>query len=186
MNALNRAIFHRYPQLHGDERLESGRVENPCHPDDPFLRELASLDRQMRHGVQRIGHDDQDGLRRPLHHLGQNRLHDLFIRIEQILSAHPGFSRNARRNDHNIRFSCLLVSIRSCDLCVKPFNGRCLKKIKGLPLGNPLDDIHQDNIPQLLFGSPMGSRRPHKSSANDRNLLPSHNVPSSSVLIPFP
>jgi hypothetical protein len=32
----------------------------------------------------------------------------------------------------------------------------------------------------------MGGRRPHKPRANDRNLFPSHNVPSSFVLIPFP
>ena len=52
-----------------DESAEAGGVEHSGHADDALARESAQLVGGLRHGVERIRHDDEDAVRRMLHHL---------------------------------------------------------------------------------------------------------------------
>ena len=56
----------------------------------------------LRHGVERIRHDDEDGLRRLRNDLCDHVRHDLEIGVQQVIAAHARLARNAGSNDHDV------------------------------------------------------------------------------------
>ena len=78
-----------------NERTKSRRVEHARHPNDPLARKSAELVGSLRHGVERIGNNDQNAVRRILHHLADHGLHDVVVRVKQVVAAHAGLARDA-------------------------------------------------------------------------------------------
>ncbi len=85
-----------------NESAEARRIQNAGHADHAIARKAAELVSRLRHGVERVGDDDQDAIGRVLHHFADHIAHDLEIGVEQIVAAHAGLARNARRDDHDV------------------------------------------------------------------------------------
>src|SRR5208282_2295010 len=62
-----------------DKRAEAGGVEYSGHSNDALARKAAELVGGLRHGVERIGDDDEDAVRRVLHNLADHVAHDFEV-----------------------------------------------------------------------------------------------------------
>ena len=98
---------------------------------------------------------------------------DVGIRLQQVVAAHAGLSRQAGRDDHDVRIRRFLVRIRTDELYVKAVDRRGLREIQGLALRRALDDIDQHHVRQLFARDPMRRRRPDIAGTDDRNLISS-------------
>ena len=57
-----RYILDRNLEFLSDESPEAGGIQNPSHTNDTILREFRDHVRNLRHGIQRIGDNDDYGL----------------------------------------------------------------------------------------------------------------------------
>ena len=60
-------VVDGHVELLRDEAAKAGGVEDAGHTDDTLPRELAHLESQLRHRIQRIADDDQRGVGRAAH-----------------------------------------------------------------------------------------------------------------------
>src|SRR5215208_6423229 len=107
-------VAHGDAELVGDERAVAGRVEDSGHADHPLAGEATRLHRHVAHRVERVGDDDEDRLRRVPDDLLGNAPHDVLVRLEQVVAAHPRFAGAAARYDDHVRARSLLVIIGAC------------------------------------------------------------------------
>ena len=106
-------VGHRHVQLHGDEGAHAGRVEHAGHANHALAGEFAQAVHRLRHGIQRIGHGNDDAVGRVLDDLRRDVLHDLVVDVQQIVTAHPRFARKSRGNDDRIGICGVLVIVRA-------------------------------------------------------------------------
>src|SRR6185369_2651872 len=59
-------VFHGHAELPGDEGYETSRVENPGLADNAVVRKAGNLLTESNHGVERIGDNDDERVRRIL------------------------------------------------------------------------------------------------------------------------
>jgi len=147
------------------------RVESrtPACPTPGFW-ETALLERYIGHDVDGIAHDDKDRFGRVGYDLPDDTGDDLVVGLEQVVPAHPGLAGDAGGDDDDIGVFGLLVTVGADDAAVKAFHGTGLGQIQCLPLRDPLDDIDEDDIAQLLGRRPVGRRRSDVAGSDDRDL----------------
>ena len=133
------------------KRTEAGRIQNAGHADHPVLAELGNLLRGPAHGIQRIGNQDQDAIRRILHRLFGGGANHLVIGDQKIVAAHAGFARKSGGDDDDVGIRGGFVAIGARDADVIAFDGTGFEKVEGFPLGHPLHHIDQDHIGQFLL-----------------------------------
>jgi hypothetical protein len=112
-------------------------------------------------------------LNRLLHHIA----HDLEVRIQQVVAAHPRLARNPRRNHHHIRPRRVRIIVRPNNRHIALFNRHRLGEVQPLALRHALDHIDQHHIRQLLRRNPVRRRRPNIPRPNNRDLLPHSSNP---------
>ena len=130
----------------------------------------------MRHRVEWVGDDDQDGFGRLRHDLGNYVGHDLVVGVEQIVAAHARLAGNARGDDHDVGMRRGRVVVGAGHMHIAPFDRHCLQQVEGLALGNALHDVDQDNIGQFLGSDPVGRGGAYVAGAYNAYFL-SHNAP---------
>src|SRR5208337_5562052 len=111
-------VLHAHFQFVGDEGAEAGGIEHPRHADDALARKSAELVGRLGHGVQRIRNDNQDAIRRVLHHLADYGLHDAVVRVDKIVAAHSGIAWNAGGDDDDVRNRGVFVIVGAGDIGV--------------------------------------------------------------------
>src|SRR5919106_1586749 len=89
-------------ELLGDVVGEPRGVEHARLPQHPVLREPGSDLRQRRHLVQRVGHDDDDGIGRVAGHPLGHRADDLGIGFDQVHPAHARLAGQACGDDDDL------------------------------------------------------------------------------------
>ena len=97
-----RDVLDRHVQFHRDERAHARRIQHAGHADHALARELAQAIHRLRHRVERVGHRDDDAVRRVLDDLGGDVLHDLVVHVQQVVAAHAGLARHARGDDDDV------------------------------------------------------------------------------------
>ena len=162
-------------RLLGDEGPVAGGVQDARHPDDPLAREAAGLHRDVAHGVQRVGDDDQDGVRRMLDDLLRYAGDDVLVGLEQVVAAHPRLAGAAAGDDDDVRVGGTLRS-RSCPFTTesKPMYRAALQHVERLALGETLYDVYEDHVGVVALREPLGRRAPDVARAYDRNLALRH------------
>ncbi len=95
-------VFDADFQFLGDEGAEAGGIEHAGHADHALAREAAELVGGLGHGVERVGDDDEDAVRRVLHDLADHIAHDLVVGVEQVVAAHAGLARDAGGDDDDV------------------------------------------------------------------------------------
>ena len=158
-------------QLLGDESAEARRVENAGHADHAIAREAAELVSRLRHGVERVGDDDQDAIGRVLHHLAHHVAHDLEVGVEQVVAAHAGLARNAGGDDHDVGVGGVGVIVGAEHVGVALFDGHGLQQIETLALGHAFDDVDQYDVAQFLRRQPVRRGGAHVARTHYRYLF---------------
>ena len=103
----------RYVQFLGQERPEPGGVQDSGHSDHAVLGEAAHLEGPLRHGVQRVGHDDEYGVGRVFNDGLGDRGDDVHVGEQQVVAAHAGPTRYAGGNHHHVRTRRVRVVVRA-------------------------------------------------------------------------
>ena len=156
----------------GEERAIPRRVEHTGHADDPLAWESRHLLRDVTHHVERIRHDDDDRVRRGALDLLRYVPDDSRVRVEQIITRHPRFARDAGGDDHDVGAARFVVAVGPDDTRIEALDGRRLPLIQPFPLRHPLDDVdHDDSASELLLRNALRGRRAHVPGANNRNLV---------------
>jgi hypothetical protein len=162
-------------QLHGDERSVAGGIEDAGLPDHPLCGEARGLPRRVHHRVQRVADHDEHRVRAVPGGLLGHTADDLDVLGQQVVAAHARLAGQTRGDDDDVAAGRVLVAVRADDLAVEPLDRRRLTQIQGLALRHPLDNVHQDDVAQLLGRCPMSTGRPDVPAADDRDLRsPSH------------
>src|ERR1700674_5430564 len=98
-----------------DKSAEAGGVEHAGHADDALTRKAAHLVSGLRHGVEGIGDDDEDAVRRVVHDLADYVVHDFVVRIQKVIAAHTGLARNSGRDDDDVGVGRVAIVVRTND-----------------------------------------------------------------------
>src|ERR1700674_444830 len=130
----------------GYESAEAGGVEHAGHADDALARKAAHLVGGLRHGVEGIGDDDEDAVRRVMHDLADYIVHDFVVGIQKIIAAHARLARNSSGDDDDVRFGRVGVVVRANDVGIALLDRHGLKQVETLSLGDALDDVDEDNV----------------------------------------
>ena len=87
-------VGHGDAELLRDERAHAARIEDARHADDAMLRKAAQLERRVRHRVERVRHDDENGVGRMLEHRDDDGLDDFVVALKQVVRLMPGLRGN--------------------------------------------------------------------------------------------
>ncbi len=136
----------------------------------------------MAHGVQRVADSDNDAVRRVRYGASGNVPHDLGIRSQKIIPAHPGFPRNARGNDDDIRAGRVLIVVGPDNVAVIAFDGTRLEHVQRLSLRDTLEDVDHYHVRQLAIYQPLSQGRSHVSGSYDGHLLSHRPILSCQLL----
>ena len=93
---------------------------------------------------------------------------------DQIVSAHPGFARNAGGHDNDIGSRNIGIVVGAADDRVIPFDRRALDDIKRLALRHTLDDIDQGDVAELLEPGEERQGAADLPGADQRDLAACH------------
>src|SRR6202167_1976900 len=165
-------ILHRDLQLFRNEGTEAGGIKDAGHADDPLAVELRELKGRLSHRIERIGDDDQDGVRRRRHHLAHHLRHDLVVGVQQVIAAHPGLAGDAGGNDHDVGVYRVRVVIGPDYVHVAPLYGQRFQQVETLALGHALYYVDQHDVSQFLGRDPVGRGRTHVPCSYDGYFLP--------------
>src|SRR5713226_6080514 len=124
-----------------DKRSEAGGVEPAVDADDAFAREAAHLVGGLRHGVERIGDDDEDAVRRVVHDLADYVVHNFVVGIQKVVAAHAGLARNSGGDDDNIGVSGVGIVVRADNIGIALLDRHSLEQIETFSLGDALHDV---------------------------------------------
>ena len=117
------------------------------------------FERRLGHGVERIGDDDEDRVRRDRRNLVHHVRHDLVVGVQQVVAAHAGLARDAGGDDDDVGVRGLGVVVRADDVHVALLDRHGFEQVERLALRDAFRDIDQDDVRQFLRGDPVGGGR---------------------------
>ncbi len=160
-------VLHAHPQLHRHEGSHASRIQDPSLADHPASGQSAGLHRQVGHGIQRIGQDDEDRLRGGLQSRLHRFAHDLAVRLKQVIAAHPRFAWQASGQHHQVGAGGLAIAIAASHLHVGADHRHGFGQIQGFTLWHALHDVYQHQLGDLAFGQEMRRGRACLSCPDD-------------------
>ena len=149
-------------------------IEHAGHPEHALAREAGGLQRHVAHGVERVGDDDQDRIRRVLHGLLDDRPDDPRVLGQQVVAAHPRLAGETRGDHDDVGARGLGVIVRAGDPGVVPDDRRRLGEVEALALRQPLHDVDQHDVRQAGLGDALGGRGADVAGADDGDLVAGH------------
>jgi hypothetical protein len=136
-----RDVLHRNLEFFGQKKTEAGRIQHAGHADHAVMREARRLAHHPNHNVQRIGDDDDEGVRtvgaQSLAHVAD----DFGVDADQIVAAHARLARHARGDDRHIGASDVGIVAGAAQRRIEAFDRRCLRQIQTLTLRHAVDNI---------------------------------------------
>ena len=170
-------VFDRDVELGGDEGAHAGGVEHAGHAEDAILREAADAEGGLRHGVQWIGDDDQDGIGREPGEGLDDGFHHVVVGLQQVVAAHAGFAGDSGSDDDHIAIGGgAVVAVLGRDAGgtrVGAENRARLGHVERFARGHVLDEIGDDDIGETGVMYSLSCRRADKTAAYNRD-LPAH------------
>src|SRR5713101_4404484 len=95
-------------------------------------------------------------------------LDDVGVGADEVITAHPGLARDARRDDDELGAGGWAVVIGADDAGVEALDGRRLVLVESLALGDALDDVYEDDDAcELFFGEALCGGGTDIPGAND-------------------
>ena len=175
-------VLHADFQFFGDKRPEAGGIEHAGHADHALAGKSAELVGGLRHGVERVGDDDQDAVRRMLHDLADHVRHDFVVGVEQVVAAHAGLARNSGGDDDDVGVGGVGVVVGADDVGVALLDGHGFEQVEALALRHAFDDVDENDVGEFLRGDPVGGGCAHVSGTYDAYFL-AHDFLSGQIKI---
>src|SRR5208337_4019441 len=129
-----------------DEGAEAGGVEDAGHADDALARESTQLVRGLRHGVEWIGDDDEDAVRRVMHDLADYVAHDFVVGVQQVVAAHAGLARNSGGDDDDVGVGGVGIVVGAENGGIALLDRHGLEQVETFSLGDAFHDVDEDDI----------------------------------------
>ena len=117
----------------------------------------------MGHGIERVGNDDQDAIRRVLHDLADHVRHDFIVGVQQVVAAHARLAGDSGGDDHDVGIRGVGVVVGADHVGVPLFDRHGFEQVESLALRDAFDDVNQDDVGEFLRRDPMGSSSAHIS-----------------------
>ncbi len=157
------------PSSMGDEGAHARAVEDAGHAEDAVLGQARDLVGHLAHGVERVADHDQDRVRRLRERLLRALLDDLVVGVQEVVAAHPRLAGDAGGDHHHVGARGVLVVVRADHPGVGALDGGGLHDVEALALGNPLEDVDEDDVGQLPVGQALGEGRAHVARSHHRD-----------------
>src|SRR2546429_5247702 len=167
-------ITHGDLELLGDEAAKARRVEDAGHPDHALARKLADLERQLRHGIERVADDDENGIGRSAHQLLGHAADDVLVGFHEVVPGHAGLAGDAGGDHADARAGGLLVAIGSDDVGVVADDRAGLQHVERLSLGQAFYDVDQHDVGVAALSEALGQRGADITGPHHGDLGTSH------------
>src|SRR5450755_2740799 len=154
-----------------DEGAEAGGVEDSGHADHAFARESADFVGGLRHGVERVRHDDQDAVRRAVYDFADHVAHDFVVGVEKVVAAHAGLAGDSGSDDDDVGVGRVGVVVGAEDGGVALLDGHGFEQVETFALGDPFHDVDEDDIGEFFRGDPMGGGGAYVSGTYDGDFI---------------
>ncbi len=175
-------IFHRDVEFLREEIAQAGRVEHAGHADNHRRRQPGELLQRPYHRIERVGDADDECVARVFADAGADLLHHFEIDLEKIVAAHAGLARHARGHHDHVGALDRLVGLRAREAHVIAVDGRGLRDVERLAVGNTFLDIEEHDVAELFHSDEMGERSADLTGADERDLPTPHDLPSRDVI----
>ena len=105
---------------------------------------------------------------------GADLLHHLDVDADEVIAAHAGLARHARRHDAHVRALDVGVGVRALEVAVEALDRTRLRDIERLALGQALRDVEEDDVAQFLEADEVRERASDHPSADQGDLRARH------------
>lgn len=95
-------VLNGYTEVLGNEGFVASGVEDTCHAEDAVAGELGSDVRLIRHDVEGVGDDDDDGVGASSNDLLGYAFDDARVDADEVVTGHAWFAGETRSDDDNI------------------------------------------------------------------------------------
>jgi hypothetical protein len=92
---------------------------------------------------------------------------------QQVVAAHARLAGKTGRHDDDVRTGRVRIVVRAGDPRIVADHGPGLGEVKPLALGQPLDDVDEDDVGEARLGDPLRGRRSDVAGTDDRDLVAS-------------
>ena len=164
-------IFDADFELVGDEGAEAGGVENAGHADYAFAGEAAQFVCGLGHGIERIGDDDQDAIRRVLNDFADDVFHDFVVGVQQVIAAHAGLARNSGGDDNDVGIRGVRIIIGADDVRIALLDGHGFEQVEAFALRHAFDDVDEDDVGEFFRSDPVSGGRANITRTYDAYFL---------------
>ena len=93
---------------------------------------------------------------------------------EQVVAAHPRLPGKPARDDDDVAARGVGVVVRADDPGVMTDDRRRLGQVETLALGQPLDDVDEDDVGETRLGDPLGGGGADVAGSDDGDLVAGH------------
>jgi len=139
----------------------------PAIPTTRVLGEAGDPEGRLRHGVQWIGHHNNDAIRRVFRHLLGGGAHDVVVGDQQIVATHARFARKSRGDDGEVGVRRGRIVVGARDHHVISLNRPGFQEIEAFTLWNTVHNVHQHYVCEFLIGNPQSAIRADIPGAHD-------------------
>ena len=105
---------------------------------------------------------------------GHDRADDARVLREQVVAAHPRLAGEARRDHDDVAAGRVRVVVRARHPGVVADHRGRLGQVEALALGQPVDDVHEDDVGETGFRDSLGRRRADVPGSDDGDLVACH------------
>ncbi len=162
-------VAGRDVEFFGDEPAETGAVENAGHAHDFVLGETGLGGNEVGHDVERIAHDDDNGVGGVLLDVFSHAADDLGVLGEKVIAAHAGLTGQSAGDDNDIGTFVVGRIVRAFDEAVEAFNTGRLHQVEGLALRHAFNDVVQNDVAEILFNQALRGGRAYETRTNNCN-----------------
>jgi hypothetical protein len=152
----------------------------------PMMRSrgnFGELEERLRHRIERVGHWHDNRVRRVLHQVGRDALHDLEVVAHEIVAAHARLARLARR-DHDDVGPGRRVPVGAADqprVAADDRTGLVDVERDARRLG--LGDVDDDDVGEFLLRNGPGNRHTDVAGATNHGDFTIHAMPRAPLRI---
>ena len=168
-------IAHADTEFLGEEAPEARAVENTGHAHDFVFGETKFDTGEIRHYIERVADDDDNGIRCIGFDCVRDATNDTGVNLQQIVTTHAGLAGNAAGNDNNITAFDVGGIIGAGDLGIETFEHGGFHHVECLALRQTFDDVNHRDIGDFFFGNPLCGGGADKAGTEDSNFV-IHNV----------
>src|SRR5579862_2421938 len=171
-------VFDGDTDFLSDEGAHARRVEDAGHADDAIFREAGVFVGDLGHGIERIGDQDKNGVRREFADGGDDAFDDVGICFEEIVAGHAGFAREAGGDDDDVAIlGGGIITGGGGDaegVGVAGGDGRGFEHVESFTGGRAVENIGEDDIGEAGVDDALGGGGTDEAATDYGNFSTGH------------